>query len=550
MAIVVRAAFAGTVALAATLSWAAPAESAPQEGTGSSVLSIVVPIVAPTTGDALIPAAELSAYTATDGVLTRELDSVTGRAVTIAIDPMLIASIRILGSAAPPSATSWLDRLAALTNPSFALSYADSDLTAATQAGSPAPLTPSSFDYAIDLTRFAKAGETPAPGSSASVTAPALPTSQDILDWQYSIPSVAWPREDTVVSRDLGAFASAGFTTTILGSGNVAKSASGNSAATIAGVSVLISDDAVSMALRAAVDATSNDGWQAAVGQLVAAIGAASEGRTKGEPIIATLDRTAPTTGSRLSETLDALAATTTITTAGMAVTSSSAGTQAQLVDRPQESARVQQVQALLAAEAQDNVFATIVPDPTVITGKLRLELLVALSNARASEAADWATSAQAFLTESSTLQSSVSVVASSTFNLLADRATLPIAVLNTLDQPVTVYITVDPDTALLAVTKSRVPITVEARSQGNGQIPVQAISNGEVQVDISLETAAGNHIAGITSSTINVQAGWETPIVVVIAGLVVLVFGVGIVRNVLGRRRRATNDRRDEEHG
>jgi hypothetical protein len=550
MSLLVRAVFASTVALAAALSGVGPAVSMPAATSATGGLSIVVPIVAPAGSDALIPAAELTSYTAPDGVLTRELDSVTGRAVTLAIDPMLIASIRILGSDAPASAVAWLARLAALTNPSFALSYADSDLSAATQAGSPTPLAPSSFDFAIDPTRFAKAGATPAPGSSATTTAPVLPTSQNLLDWHYSIPSIAWPREDTVVSHDLAAFVVAGFTTTILGSGNVVQSGAGSGAASIGGTSVLISDDAVSVALRAAVDAASNDDWQAAVSRLVAAITAANASRVNGQPIIATLDRTAPTGGSKLSQTLDALAATTTITTAGLGVTSPAAGPQAQLAERPQESARIKQVASILGAEAQDAAFATVVPDPTAITAERRLQLLVTLSNAWAADPPGWTKEAEAYLKESTTLQSSVTVVASSTFNLLADRATLPIAVLNTLDQPVTVYITVDPDTALLAVTNSRVPITVEAHSQGNGQIPVQAISNGEVQVDISLESAAGNPIGGVTSSTINVQAGWETPIVVTIAGLVFVVFGLGIVRNVLGRRKRPTNAARDEARG
>jgi len=41
----------------------------------------------------------------------------------------------------------------------------------------------------------------------------------------------------------------------------------------------------------------------------------------------------------------------------------------------------------------------------------------------------------------------------------------------------------------------------------------------------------------------VNVQAGWETPIVVVIAILVIALFGFGIVRSILRRRKAAAPD-------
>jgi len=147
-------------------------------------------------------------------------------------------------------------------------------------------------------------------------------------------------------------------------------------------------------------------------------------------------------------------------------------------------------------------------------------------------------TASSAFLTQSRELLSSVQVVESSSFNLLADNATLPISVSNELAQPVTVYITVRPETALLAVGDNRVKIVVEPNSQAKGQIPVQAISNGTVQALVTLSSPTGVPIGMPQTAEINVQAGWETPIVVFLAAVVVAIFGIGIVRNIVRRRK------------
>src|SRR5690606_13036260 len=103
--------------------------------------------------------------------LTRTLDAVEGRTVAIGIDPMIIASIRILGNTAPDSAISWLERLKNVNNETFALSYADSDLAALSQAGSTTVLAPTSFE--VDPSRYpvvtADADEqesTPSPGET------------------------------------------------------------------------------------------------------------------------------------------------------------------------------------------------------------------------------------------------------------------------------------------------------------------------------------------------------------------------------------------------
>lgn len=499
---------------------------------GTVGLTLVVPLVVPESDTGFIPADALDQYTRPSGLLTRQLDAVIDRPVVIAIDPRIIASIRILGSSAPASAVEWLARLESASNETFALTYGDSDITAATQAGSPQVVQPESFDFAIDPALFpAATDQTPAPTPSPTPDGPTLPTSESLVDWPYTLESIAWPRDGTVVAADLAAITSSGYTTTILSSGNVARD--GESAlVSIGDGTAAVSDDAVSRALRTAVASVTTEDWQSSLTGLFAALDVAPG------TVLATTDRLVPISGSHLADTLAALQADSRVRFTALGTLLADPTDEATVIDSPQDPARIDPVARMLDAEAAEERFASVVASPGTITAPRRLQLLALLSTAWLHNPAGWTTATDSFLSESEDLRSSVQVVAYSSFNLLADSAALPISVTNDLDQAVTVYITVRPETAQLAVTDSRVELVVEPNSQAKGQIPVQAVSNGTVQVLITLSSGTGVAIGDPAVAEINVQAGWETPIVLVIAAIVVLVFAVGIVRNILRRRR------------
>ncbi|MGX5681739.1 DUF6049 family protein [Schumannella luteola] len=515
----------------------AAAPSARAADPGPVELAIIAPIVAPPGTTGLIPASLLEQYTSPTGLLTRELDAVAGRPVTLAIDPMILVSIRVLGSAAPVSASAWLARLDAVSNESFLLSYADSDVTLATQAGSGEVLRPGAFDFAIDPALFGPAEE-PTPTPTAEPDAPALPTSDDLLAWDSAFPDLVWPRAGSVVGSDLGVFASSGFGTVILSSGNVTRDARLGPAVDVSGTSAIVTDDAVSTALVAAAATLVPDALPDALAPLQAAIAQAGAVQDGQAAVVASLDRAVPLTGSSVAATLTALEADAAISLVPLsaAISGSTSGA-ASLVDSPQDAERVAVVERMLQAEAAETRFATIVDDPTTITSPRRLALLGLLAMGWKDNAAGWDSATDDFLSASTDLLGAVQIVTTSNFTLLADSATLPIPVRNDLSQPVTVYVTVRPETAQLAVTDTLVAVTIEPNAQARAQVPVQAISNGTVQVLLTLSSTAGVGIGSPAVAEVNVQAGWETPIVLVIAGIVVLVFGVGIVRNILRRR-------------
>ncbi len=141
----------------------------PSEGAAEVGIGVVVPITAGATAEGLLTAAELTDLTGPNGYLTDELDAVEGTASILAIDPAIPAAIRVLGTAAPASATEWLARLEALPNSRFALQFGDADVAAQLQSGLSRPLRPLSLQYAMSPADFAPTDTaTPSPSPTAA----------------------------------------------------------------------------------------------------------------------------------------------------------------------------------------------------------------------------------------------------------------------------------------------------------------------------------------------------------------------------------------------
>jgi len=523
---------------------AAPGD--PGDPVGAARVATVFPLTTPETRTALIGADALATYTSPTGVLTRDLDAVLDTSTAIAIDPMIIASIRILGTAAPQSAIDWLDRLSGATNETFALSYADSDITLGLQAGAPSVLTPTSFDFAIDPTRFATppdetptASTTPTLSPTPADAVPVLPTTASLLAWDYTVPTIAWPVSGTVTAADLTAITASGYTTTILGSTNVERTAARSAMATVGDASAVITDDGLSALFTDTVTAPTTESWAASLGQLQAGIDAsAATGDADGATVVLAVDRTTLGTATRLAATLASIDALPSASLSSLGSVLASAPSAASVIDRPQTTARIASAQSLLATEASDASFATVAADPTLITGERRLRILTTMSTAWNSYPGGWSSALALYADESVTLHNSVRVVRSSEITLVADRASLYITVTNELNQPVNVNINVAAPTPLLEIEQSPVTVTIEPQSQKRGAIPVQSLSNGRATISISTSSTTGVPIGSSTTVGINVYAGWETPITVALAVLVFAVFGFGIARLVVRRRR------------
>jgi hypothetical protein len=515
-------------------------------------LAVALPLTVPSPTTGLIPAATLATYTSATGILTRELDQAIDRRVAIGLDPMIITSIRILGSSAPPTAQAWLDRLAAATNEVFPLSYADSDVSAMSQAGLATVLAPTSLTidprlfpgYTVPPTSSPTATPTPDPTATA---APALPTLSTIAEWSYTpaLAGLIWPADDTVTESDLGWFRSHGYTTTILASGNVDYpdlDYTPGAGATVDKQSAVIADSEISRRFREAAAATSDASWQLAIADLASTLAAvADQHSTTARTLLATLDRTAPDSDVRLAQTMQALSSMPWTGFAHLAdVVGAAPSVTATLDSKPESSGRIATIKGMLRSESSVAAFSSILADPTVLTGERRLSLLAALATTWSGQGTSWGTVVDKYEAASAKTLKAVRIAQTGSQALLSDTVNLGVAVTNDLPWPVSVLVTVRSPTGVIEVENKNVPLTVEANSQAKASVPVKALANGDnIVVRASLTSTTAVPIGTSADLTVNVQAGWESAITGVFAGLVIAVFGFGIYRNIAKRRKR-----------
>ncbi|WP_440709224.1 DUF6049 family protein [Herbiconiux sp. YIM B11900] len=550
-------------------------------------VTVIAPITSVASATGLIQSASLEAFTSDTGVLTRELDAVIGKPVTIAVDPRIIVSIRSLGSSAPASAVGWLERLDAAPNPIIPLSYGDSDLSGEHQAGAGAVLQPTSFAYALKASNFtdvddliepsATAQSTTADGSGSSTASPtptptdaaaSVPTLEQLTSWDYTASDIAWPRSGSVVTSDLPFFAESGLTTTILDSRQVVAvdstgaadpTATLNASATTGQQTVLVADHGVSTAIQDALAATTDARRGEAIAQLTGTLTLAAENRTGGSTtdtgassstgpptVLAVLDRSAMNFTS-IDQVLSTIEALPWASPAPIQPLLDATPSQVvQVIDAPQSEERLATIRTLLAGGQSIDAFASILADPSVMTGEYRADLLALLSNNWVSNEGGWSVAAQTFGDATAKTLGSVQVVDGSNINMVANQANLPVTLSNELPYPVTVILHVTPSNGRLVVEKGDVEVTIEASSRKGAQIPLVAgVANGPVTLSFQLLSPTGVLLSTPSPVLVNVSADWETLGTVIFAALVVLVFGFGIVTNILRRRkqRRAESD-------
>ncbi|OYX56104.1 MAG: hypothetical protein B7Y93_04210 [Micrococcales bacterium 32-70-13] len=502
------------------LVWVPDSGAVPVAGT-----SFVAAIATPGEPGAFLDAATLERYTSEAGALSRTLDAVAGRPVLLAIDPRIIASTRLLGAAAPASATAFLQRLQAAPNESFLLPWADADAAAAIAAtGTPLPRPEGAGVPAAEAgTEQGTPSPSPSPEQSRAL--------DELTAWPATLGGVDWLAAGTLTAEAVGVLAEQGTGVILAPGSSLAERAP---VQLIDGVRVLRAHDALSAAARDAAHSVSQQRFDDAMARVSALLAADAQAET-GIPALIALSRDRLAGSDRL---LDTIAQTVALPWA--AGTTASAmlertAVPSAVAEPALDEVRLEAVRAALSAEAEDRVFATIAVTPEAITDIRRLDLLSALSvgwGDRSPEAL------QAFTTESAALRSSVQVVESSAITLLADRASLPVTVQNDLGVAVRVFVRVEPDTAQLRVVDPRVETLVEPLSQTRALVPVESLTNGQVDITVTVQDAESRPIGTPTRVSLNLQAGWETAGTIAVAVALVLLLTVGITRDIRKRRR------------
>jgi hypothetical protein len=537
-----------------------PAELASERvltpGTGPVSIAVLVPITVPSSarGTGLISSETLATDTGPDGVLTRQLDAVSGTAAVLAIDPMIVASIRVLGTAMPQSARTWLERLEALPNEKFPLAYADADPGVLAHAsGGLALLRGLDFGFAIDPGRFGppaspSASPTASPGPSdrpeprSSPTAPAgptpLPSDDDVLAGDYITTDIAWPAPGTVGAGDLGPLRDAGFHSVLLSSRNV--SAAATARVRLEGIDGLISDDGLSSIARQAVQSLGDTALHQALQRFDVVLDGMAAG-TPGRSVIATLDRGWSVGATHVHELLQNIDEQPSAQSVGLSAVLAGPAAPAKLVDGSVPADGAALVPDVVGTVATEEAFATIAGDQAArITAPRRLELLSTMSVAWVESDTGWTERLRGYLASSTALLGKVKIVHGSSVLVTATNTTIPVTVSNALPVAVTVLVNVAPRRATLHVGGADIPLKIEPDATARALVPAQAISPGTVLATISLHSAADPSVAigAHDTMTVNLRPSWEGIGTGVIVVLLVLIFGGGIVRQVLRRRR------------
>lgn len=522
----------------------------PSEGGTEVGIGVVVPITADATAEGLLTAAELADLTAPAGSLTDQLDAVEGTAAIIGVDPAIPAAIRVLGTAAPASATEWLARLEALANSRFALQFGDADTAVQLEAGLTRPLGPQSLQAYMEPENFAPVtNATP----SNPTDEPVYPTLQELTDIGAARAGVYWPGTGTAtphVVSTLGDVTVEGRQSLTLVPSTSTRA--GEAGSTVPGRAVagdadlLVYDADVSRELH---DASIEEVTTLRGAPLTAAAAflAFAVAETGGEPVVVTLDRGQDRSRVALRTAITSASQAPGATPLTLGGVSARIPAPVEIADASSDETRVSAASLLIADEAELSRFATILDDVSQLTGPERAELLQLLGLAWLPEPGAWQTAVDLHRAATATTLDSVGIVPPSPINLFSAGAPIPIWVRNDLPYPVDVVLVATPDDLRLDVTRAN-EVTAGAQSNTRVQVPVQArVGNGEVTVQLQLRSGTLEPIGAAQVVDVNVRADWEGVGIVVLSVLVGGFLLLGVVRTVLrlraGRTPRAAAD-------
>ena len=535
---------------------------------GTGALGLVVPITAPPIADGLLSAAQLGDLTSSGGSLRTQLDAVVGTPAILAVDPAVVAAIRVLGISAPASATQWLADLMALPNERFALQFGDADLAAQLASGLVTPLTVTTLAPYLTASDFTgltpspaptpttaadadqAAAATPTPTPSTAPGGSVLPTLAQLTDIGPRVGTVLWPASGSV---DAGTVSTLGALTvddaspiTLVDSASVA-SASGQATpawASADGAPVLVYDVDASRALTTAAtsDVAITRAEALAEASAFAALAVAADPTA---PVLVVLDRPADvsTVGDRAAVVQGTHLAGR--TASSLSALTSGSPTTVSIVGEAADTGtatRAADLSGLLAGEEQLTSFATILTDAAVITAPERASILQLLGNGWLSQPTQAAAALSAHRTQTQQTLDAVAVVPPSDITLAATSAPLTFSVRNDLPWPVSLELIATPNDPRLIV-QNTTPVEAGPSQSTRVQVPVQArVGSGESSLALQLRSTSSVEIGGTVPVHVTVRAEWESVGVAVMATLIAALIVVGIVRTVRKLRRRAAS--------
>ncbi|WGD37333.1 DUF6049 family protein [Lysinibacter sp. HNR] len=506
----------------------------------SLVVSSVVPLMLPPDIFGLATGSQLADLTGQNGSLTQSLSAAISVNATLAIDPRVIASIRILGEGAPTSAKEWLKRLATTANPSFALQFSDADLAAQSQLDLQHPLTVKNLDA------FTPSNN----GEQSPNSTTVFPTVNDLTSWPYTLPPTAWPTE-TVVDNDLVFFTDNGFNTALLGSNNVEglSRALTTDRALINNTESLVVNSEVTHALGQQLETTNATDFAARAGYTAAELALiAQQGGGTRQHILVAFDRSTIATGTRIIDTAATLTSLSWVQALfqndALSALTPEGGSPPEamslsLKERVIDTDRLDTLRKGLEYEARVISFSQVLESPQLLIGTQSTRILNLFSTAIATPDDTFARRTVGYFhTDRKTLDS-VRINPSKPITVAATQSEIPIQVNNELPYPVLVNVHATASNNRILIKDATESTRIEATSQSIIRVPVSArVSNGETMITVSLSTGDGTLIGTPMNIPLSIRAQWEAVGLAILAILVASFFGFGAWRSIRNRRR------------
>ena len=123
-----------------------------------------------------------------------------------------------------------------------------------------------------------------------------------------------------------------------------------------------------------------------------------------------------------------------------------------------------------------------------------------------------------------------VYVVRGSDINLVSRESKVPVRIQNDFDEDVRVHVHAQPNNSRLIVPDV-VEIVVPANTEVTAQVPVKAIANGGVGLQVWLTTFSGIPLGRSVVITMEINADVESFLLIGLGTLVVLLGTIGVIR-------------------
>ncbi len=517
----------------------------------AAAIGVIVAVTAGPQTDGLLSAEDLTTLTGTDGRLTDILAGVAGTSAILAVDPALLASIRVMGDSAPASALAWLDRLAALPNERFALQFGDADVSVQADAGLTTLLEPTSLDYAMSEDDFVNATPTPSPNPSATADAQTdeggdtdtdtvpLPDLDELRAVPGARAAMYWPAQGRADANAVNVLAqqpsaTGSPATTLLSSAETERSEARAAASSAEGAPLLVYEAGSSSAIRATAAATEGSA-QAASALISAQI--ALEASSPSGPLLVTTERMAEVSAISLRAAIDTVFSYPGVVPTTLSALLSAEPAGAQSAAQPDEEAATR-LDTLLAGETSIAEFSSIIDDPSLLTAPERSDLLQLIGAGWRDEPNAWQAALTAHAEATTTTLTSVAIQEPSTVQLVSPEAVLPFFVRNDLPFAANVVLVSTPDNLRLDVERT---LTVRAEPGVNTrvEVPVRArVGSGEVTIELRLLSPTFEQVGPVQRAQVTVRAEWERIGIIGLGAIIVLLLGAGFIRTIRRRRR------------